>query len=42
MFNGPLAQVIEDLIAGDIFARPSCDAVSLIEIIGVEVADTPG
>ena len=42
MFNGPLLHVIKNLIAGDIFARPSCDAVSLIKIIGVEVADTPG
>ena len=42
MFNSPLLQVIKNLIAGDIFARWSCDAVSLLEIIGVEVADTPG
>ena len=32
IFNGPLLQVIKNLIAGDIFTRPSCDAVSLIEI----------
>ena len=42
MFNGPLLQVIKNLIAGDLFARPLCDAVSLLEIIGVEVADTSG
>lgn len=38
----PLLQVTKDLIAGDILACWSCDAVSLIEIIGAEVADTPG
>jgi len=42
MFDGPLFQVIKNLVAGDLFAGPSRDAVSLIEIVGVEVADTPG
>ncbi len=42
MFNGPLLQVIKNLIAGNLFGRRSGDAVSLIEIIGVKVADPPG
>src|SRR5271166_852848 len=41
MFDGPLLQVIKDLIAGDMFARRSRNAASLLEIIGVEVADPP-
>ena len=38
MFNGSLLQVIKNLIAGNLFGRRSGDAVSLIEIMGIEVA----
>jgi len=42
MFNSPFFEVIKNLVAGHLFASLSRDAVSLIEIISVEVADTPG